>query len=385
MWDISVINKGKKWVDLEVVLDHPDAGSFPEDPAFALALLTDKAYGFDADYNYIATSPLGEAIPHDHSYLPETLSPIAGDFIERTVIYEAHNLPFDESEAHEKVNEQVRALGIAEDDDEWDGEWEDLWRDFWASKDNLPWARYRIWVTDEKWIGHMEIGADFTTASFSESGPWVNEDRMIELEEESDAEGRKGVPGFKHSEVPPHENIMDAKMIRQMAEHSDAFTPEEVREMLAEHAKFLQSGGSGGQFERLHVAGMPLNIYTYASGEEGKQLEVRMKKFAPGTDLSGADLSYADLSGAIFENVNLSGANLDGAILTDAFFANANFEGASAKKVDFTGGDFTNASFRNANLSEADFEIANCRIVDFTGANLNGTTFKAADLEGIKC
>lgn len=56
MWDVSVINKGTNWIDLEVALGYPDAGSFPEDPVFALLLLTDKAYGLDDNYKYIPIS-----------------------------------------------------------------------------------------------------------------------------------------------------------------------------------------------------------------------------------------------------------------------------------------------------------------------------------------
>ncbi len=383
MWNVSVINKGEKWIDLEVVLAHPDAGSFAEDPVFALELLTSEAYGFDDNYNRVATSPLSESINFDDSYLPSSLSPRVDEFIEKVVIYEAHNIPFDESDAHAKVDEQVLALGVDRDDDEWDGHWDDFWRDFWHSKENLPWARYRIWVTDEKWIEHMELGQEFDTASYSEYGPWIDEDRMISLEDEGDSAARKGVEGFHQSEIPPGNNMMDTELIRSMAENSDAISKEEIDEKLAEHAKFLASGGANGSFMRLEVAGIPLNIYQGA-GSEGSQLEIRMKKFEPGTSLAGKDLSYADLSGALCEHVDFSGANLDGAILTDGFFANASFEGASMRNIDFSGADFTNASFKNANLQDGDFEIVNCSNADFTGANIKGATFKGANLTGIK-
>ncbi len=41
-----MIRKGSKWIDLEVMMCHPDAGDLPEDPAFALLLLTSEAYCF---------------------------------------------------------------------------------------------------------------------------------------------------------------------------------------------------------------------------------------------------------------------------------------------------------------------------------------------------
>lgn len=383
MWNVSVINKGKKWIDLEVVLAHPDAGSFAEDPVLALEYLTSEAYGYDSDYNNIPKCPLGEAIDFKESYLPSSLEPRVDEFIENVVIYEAHNVPFEESEAHEKVDQQVLDSGIDRDDDDWDEAWEDLWRDFWDDKSNLPWARYRIWVTDEKWIEHLTIGQAFDTASFSESGPWIDDNFVIRLEEENDAEGRKSVDGFNHSEVPPRENTMDMSLIRSMTGSGDTLAGETLREMIAEHQKFLLSGGSGGSFMRLEAAGLPLNIYN-GSATEGTQLEIRLKKIEPGTDLSGVDLSYADLSGVMCEGVNFSGAILDGAILTDSFFANASFDNASVRNVDFSGSDLSNASFRNTNLENADFEIANCQGADFTGAHISTATFKGANLDQVK-
>lgn len=184
LWDVSVIGKGKKWIDLEVVLAHPDAGDFPEDPVFALSLLTSEAYKFGENYNRVPASPLGEKIPFDDSYQCDSLSGIVDEFIEKVVVYETRNVPFEEAEAHEKVNQKVIAMGIDEDHEDWDDEWEEKWREFWDDKENLTWAKYRVWVTDENWIEHMKIGKHFDTASYSETGPWVREDRVITLDDE---------------------------------------------------------------------------------------------------------------------------------------------------------------------------------------------------------
>lgn len=183
MWDVSVIGKGNKWIDMEVHLAHPDAGNFPEDPVFALALLTSEAYGWDKDYNRVATSPLSKEIPFDESYLPESLSSRVDKFIEKVLIYQAHNVPFEESEAHEKVGQKVKDnLGIDEDHEDWDDEWEEEWRNFWDNGDNLPRAKYRIWVTEDQWTEHLKVGKHFDTASFSEVGPWIRENRSISPE-----------------------------------------------------------------------------------------------------------------------------------------------------------------------------------------------------------
>ncbi|WP_343749003.1 hypothetical protein [Fluviicola sp.] len=180
LWKVFVTEKGKKWIDTEVLLIHPDAGDFPEDPAFALALLTSEAYEFDKEYNRVAASPLAAEIPFDDSYLPGSLGPIAHKFIEKVVVYEARNVPFIEEEAHEKVGQKVKDnLGIDEDHEDWDDEWEEEWINFWDDADNRPLAKYRIWVTDEQWIEHLKVGKHFDTASFSEVGPWIRENRLF--------------------------------------------------------------------------------------------------------------------------------------------------------------------------------------------------------------
>lgn len=90
LWKVKVTQKGKLWIDLdlEVVLYHPDAGDFPDDPVFALLLLTSEAY--------MPTSPLGEAIPCEDSYTPDTVRPRLSEFVEKVVVYEGHNVPFIE-------------------------------------------------------------------------------------------------------------------------------------------------------------------------------------------------------------------------------------------------------------------------------------------------
>lgn len=195
---------------------------------------------------------------------------------------------------------------------------------------------------------------------------------------------REYIEGFYQSEIPPRDSDMDAVLIRNMASSSTPFTSEEVQKMLEAHDQFIQSGGSGGRFERLQLSGIPMNIYMGKKGTEGKQFEVRMKQFSPETSLENVQLTYSDFAGAIAEEVNFQGANLNHSLLTDAFLAGANFDNCSAVGTDFTGADLTGASFVNADLRNADFEICNCTGVDFTGANLEGALFKGTTLDGIR-
>lgn len=182
LWDVSVIGKGKKWIDLEVVQAHSDAGNFPEDPVFALALLTSEAYKFDESYKRIPASPLGEKIPFDDSYLCSSLSKIVNEFIEKVVVYETKSVPFEL--ADEKVSQQLIAMGLTKGNDDWFDAFEEKWQEFWSSREAIARSKYRIWVNDEKWMEHMEIGKSFDTAAYSENGPWVEEDRAIALDDE---------------------------------------------------------------------------------------------------------------------------------------------------------------------------------------------------------
>jgi len=384
LWNVSVANKGKNWIDFHVELAHPDAGSFPEDKCFALQLITSEAYGFDENYKYIPISPLGHAIPHDQSYQPYDLENVVDKFVEKTIIYHAENLPWDEQAAHEKINQLCREQGLKKEDDAWDDAWQDHWIAFWEDPNNLPWAKYRVWVTDAQWIEHLQVGKHFDTASYSDSGPWVNSNKKIDLEDNGDGQARKAIPGFKDSEIPPRETVMNADLIRSMALNAGPISEDDLAAMLDKHQAFLAGGGGGGSWDRLHVSGIPISLY-YGSSSNGEQMRISMKQIAPESKLTkAASFSSCDMSGGFFEKVNFNDANLNGALLSDAFFAGANFEGAQLETVDFTGSDLTGANFRGANLRDADFEIANCEGADFTGADLRGATFKGANLMDVK-
>lgn len=180
MWQITVREIRSQWVDLELVFHHPDAGSFPEDRTFALCLLTGEAYRYDSDAGRnISRCPLGDAIAFDKSYAPNDVEERVDEFVRRVVIYETHNVPWDEAAAHEQVDHEVLAHGIGRDSDQWTDAWHRHWGRYWEDKNSLPWAVYRIWVTDPKWLQHLSIGMTFESAAFSLSGPWVNEARNM--------------------------------------------------------------------------------------------------------------------------------------------------------------------------------------------------------------
>lgn len=161
---------------------HPNAGNFPEDPAFALLLLTTEAYGFDQDNERVPIGPLGNAVPYDDSFLPDAVSPRVREFIKKVVVYKAHNVPFDEDEVQANIENKVLADGIERDTDDWEDACDNYWSNFWSDKEQVPWAMYRIWVTNNKWISHLEPGQSFDSAAYSEDGPYVDEERNIDPE-----------------------------------------------------------------------------------------------------------------------------------------------------------------------------------------------------------
>jgi hypothetical protein len=107
---------------------HPDAGPFGTDDVFALRLLHDTAFEFDAQLNYKGTSPLGEAVTYDELE--------------------------DEEWAHENASKYVSAVDVEPDD----------------LPEEVPTgtvAEYDIEVTDPRWLEHLETGQTWNSAAFS--------------------------------------------------------------------------------------------------------------------------------------------------------------------------------------------------------------------------
>jgi hypothetical protein len=181
----------------------------------------------------------------------------------------------------------------------------------------------------------------------------------------------------------PSDSDMDVDMVGDLAESAEPMTPEEWSNTLDQHARFLESGGTGGRWELLSVSGLPLCIYQGAEGRRGEQAVLRLENIA-GLDASSAWLSWADLSGAYARGINLCGANLIGSVMIDSWFEAADFTSAKMRDVDLSGARLAGASFRDADLRGADFEAADCSGADFRGADLDGARFPGAVLDDVK-
>jgi uncharacterized protein YjbI with pentapeptide repeats len=130
----------------------------------------------------------------------------------------------------------------------------------------------------------------------------------------------------------------------------------DLKSILEDHTKWLESGGKKGARANLHST----NLY-----------EVQLK----GCNLAYANLQEAYLMGTEFDDACLIGANLE-----DSWACNASFDRAQLKGANFKGVDLTAAAFINADLTEANFENTICAGGFFQGANLKGANFKKADL-----
>ena len=115
-------------IELTLVTVHPHAGPLRADAVFALRLLFDRAYKFDAHMNYSATSPLGEALTFDQTEREGWMHEHASRFV-ASVTVDPPDLPKEVPTGTE--------------------------------------AHYSIEVTDAKWVEHLSKGQTWYSAAYS--------------------------------------------------------------------------------------------------------------------------------------------------------------------------------------------------------------------------
>ena len=118
---------------------------------------------------------------------------------------------------------------------------------------------------------------------------------------------------------------------------SEIISPSDLKQILADHKKWLDS-----------------------NGEEG----------------AAANLKNRKLKGAIFLGANLKNANFEGAYLYGAYFKNANLEksnleGANLRGANLRWANLKNTNMKNTNLVRADLMQAELKETLLEGANLN--------------
>ena len=106
--------------------------------------------------------------------------------------------------------------------------------------------------------------------------------------------------------------------------------------------------------------------------EEIREILEQHQKWLMGNGGSRANLRGADLSDANLSDANLSGADLCDAVLRRADLSDANLSDANLRGANLSDADLRRADLRDANLSDANLSGANLCDADLCDANLRG-------------
>jgi nucleoid DNA-binding protein len=145
-------------------------------------------------------------------------------------------------------------------------------------------------------------------------------------------------------------------------------TQNALRKILADHRRWLDSGGKRGKQAELSRA-----VLAEADLCAAKLSRIDLQ----GADLREALLSEADLYEADLRKANLTNAVLDWACLDYARIQQACLKGADLRWANLEGANLSGCDLRFANL-----EGANLKEARLTEANLYGMTLKNTDMQG---
>ena len=155
---------------------------------------------------------------------------------------------------------------------------------------------------------------------------------------------------------------------------------EQFREILAEHRKWMESGGEDGTRADLRWASLARRDLREVI-LEGANLQ---RAHLQGADLRGAELIEANLQEAVLSRADLKGAYLTGANLRGALLNSADLEGAHLQGARLQGADLRRALIHNADLTDADLRGADLKGADFKGeVKVSGVKLGGANLDGV--
>ena len=143
------------------------------------------------------------------------------------------------------------------------------------------------------------------------------------------------------------------------------YTPEELQQILALHAKWLR-GETGGAHANLGSA----NLGSANLGSANLRY----------ADLRYANLGYANLRSANLRSADLGSANLRYADLGSANLRYADLRYANLGYANLRSADLRYADLRYANLGYADLRSADLRSADLGYANLRSADLRSANL-----
>jgi uncharacterized protein YjbI with pentapeptide repeats len=148
-------------------------------------------------------------------------------------------------------------------------------------------------------------------------------------------------------------------------------TDEELRAVLAQHRRWVESNGREGaraDLSERDLSGLDLSGVNLASARLN------------GTNLNGSNLNGADLNGAYLVTASLARAELNLATLAGARLTDAYLVGAEMCRADLSGAYLERAHLQQANLDHADLGHADLSRADLAGANLTRTDLTRATL-----
>ncbi|MBC8285771.1 MAG: pentapeptide repeat-containing protein [Nitrospinae bacterium] len=121
---------------------------------------------------------------------------------------------------------------------------------------------------------------------------------------------------------------------------SETISPSDLKQILSDHKKWLDSNGKEG------VA---------------------------------ADLKNRKLKGGVFIGANLKNANLEGAYLYGAYFKNANLENSNLEGANLRGANLRWANLKNTNMKNTNLMRADLMQAEFKETLLEGANLKMAE------
>ncbi len=167
LWQVQVVDVNDDEIRVRVQVIHPDVGEFPTSKDFALRVLADMAFSFDAKGTYIVAAPLGAGIGSKGYWDEKFMQQNVDRFIASVSIFDIENAPFNENAVRQRINKQLQDKGIdSQNDEAWQVAFNDAWNEFWRMPSNLPSATYTIKVTDTGWITHLSKGMQWDTSAY---------------------------------------------------------------------------------------------------------------------------------------------------------------------------------------------------------------------------
>jgi nucleoid DNA-binding protein len=152
-------------------------------------------------------------------------------------------------------------------------------------------------------------------------------------------------------------------------------TPNELMKILADHRRWLDSGGKSGEKAVLLRAAL-VRADLYAA----RLSRIDLK----GADLREALLSEADLYEADLRQANLTDAVLDWACLDYAKLQRASLRGADLRWANLEGANLSGCDLRFANLDGANLKDARLTEANIYGMSMKNTDMQDAVLTNIK-